>query len=727
MRETMKKNKFEPRYFDRELSWLAFNERVLAQAYDESIPLLERLNFIAISAKNLDEFYMVRVAGLKNQQDAGIDIVGYSGKYLGELLKTIKNRSLKLIKNQHIQLKKLTEKLRRYDFSLVKIDELSASEKRWLKKYFLTHFLPVLTPLALDPAHPFPFIPNMGLSIALELLGKNNKELNALIPIPNQISRFIQLPSQAQRFILAEDVIISHINDLFPDFSIRSYGCFRVLRDSEIEFHEESEDFVRYFDAALKKRKRGTVILLTVDEHMPQHLRKFVEENLHIEIGDVMRVEGILGLDALEQLITSQRPDLRYPSYNERYPQRIREFGGNIFSAIAQKDLLVHHPYESFDVVIEFLKQAARDPQVVSIKQTLYRTSYNSPIVEALIEAAENGKSVTAVVEIKARFDEQANLQWAQDLERAGVMVLYGILGYKTHGKISLVTRREDNNLQIYTHLGTGNYHPITARIYDDLSFFTADPSMGEDASKVFNYLTGYAQPKRLKKLDYAPLTLRNKIEKLIKDEIKWAKKGKPAFIWAKMNALVDTRVINLLYEASNAGVSIDLIVRGMCCLRPGVKGMSENIRVKSLVGRFLEHSRIFCFGNGDVLPSSKAKIYISSADWMPRNFDWRFETLVPIENLTVKEQILDQIMIAYLNDQAQSWQLNENGLYYSLEKGEQEFSAHEYFMKHPSLSGRGNGNHSVIPQLKLVLETNTQKLEEQSAPVKILKEWVAH
>jgi len=483
--------------------------------------------------------------------------------------------------------------------------------------------------------------------------------------------------------------------------------------------HEESEDFVRYFEVALKKRKRGAVIRLTIDEMMPQELRNFVKKSLHIDIGDVMIVEGILGLGALEELMTAQRPDLRYPSYNERYPERIREFGGNIFSAIANKDLLVHHPYESFDVVVEFLKQAARDPQVVSIKQTLYRTSNNSPIIAALIEAAENGKSVTAVVEIKARFDEQANLQWAQDLERAGVMILYGILGYKTHGKISLVTRREGHNLQIYTHFGTGNYHPITARVYDDLSFFTADLAMGEDASKIFNYLTGYAHPQKLKQLAYAPLTMRPTLDKLIRCEIQQAKKGNPAFIWAKMNALVDTKIINLLYEASNAGVSIDLVIRGMCCLRPGVKGMSENIRVKSLIGRFLEHSRIFCFGNGHALPSSHAKVFLSSADWMPRNLDWRFETLVPIDNLTVKEQILAQIMVAYLKDCAQSWSLEEDGCYYPIGKLGQGFSAHDYFMKHPSLSGRGHHQHGSVPQLMISVDEIPQKIEDKNLYLK--------
>lgn len=703
----MKHKEPKARYFNRELSWLAFNERVLAQASNESIPLLERLNFISISAKNLDEFYMVRVAGLKNQQDAGIEIVDQEGQNLNELLKAIYDRSLKLIQTQQLLFKKLRHELKSHQFSIVSPQELTKSDEKWLKDYFIRNLLPVLTPLAVDPAHPFPFIPNMGLAIALELLGKHDKTMKALIPIPNQIQRFIQLPGKQQRFILAEDIILAHIYDLFPGFRIHSYGCFRVLRDSEIEFHEESEDFVRFFEVALKKRKRGAVIHLEIDGNMPQLLRKFVEDNLNLEIGDVMTVNGILGLDALSELINFQHPDLRYPPYNERYPARIKEFGGNIFAAIAYKDLVVHHPYESFDVVVEFLKQAARDPLVVSIKQTLYRTSNNSPIIAALIEAAENGKNVTVVVEIKARFDEQANLQWAQDLERAGVMVLYGILGYKTHGKISLITRREEGGLKIYTHLGTGNYHPLTALLYDDLSLFTADPEIGEESSKIFNYLTGYAHPKALRKLAYAPITLRHTIENLIKSEIRHAKNGKPAFIWAKMNALVDHKIIDLLYEASNAGVIIDLIIRGMCCLRPGVKGLSNNIHVKSLVGRFLEHSRIFCFGNGHPLPSSHAKVFISSADWMPRNFDWRFETLVPIENQTVKEQILSQIMVAYLKDKAQSWRLAEDGTYHTIGELGKGFSAHEYFMKHPSLSGRGHDNPQNVPQLILGLEEN--------------------
>lgn len=701
----MKNKCLKPQYFNREISWLSFNERVLAQAYNKSTPLLERLNFISISAKNLDEFYMVRVAGLKNQQDAGMEFTQTNGHDLTELLNAIYIQASKLIQNQQLLLKKLKKELREKNFSLIDSTELTKNDEKWLKDYFIHNLLPVLTPLAIDPAHPFPFIPNLSLAIALDLIGKHGKELKALIPIPSQISRFIQLPGKGQRFILAEDVILSHIHELFHGFQIQSHGCFRVLRDSEIEIHEESDDFVHYFEVALKKRKRGAVILLEIDQNMPSKLRKFVEDQLNLEIGNVMVVDGILGLGALEQLVATHRADLRFSPYNERYPERIREFGGNIFAAIAYKDLVVHHPYESFDVVVEFLKQAARDPQVVSIKQTLYRTSNNSPIIAALIDAAENGKSVTAVVEIKARFDEQANLQWAQNLQRAGVMVLYGILGYKTHGKISLVTRREEKGLQIYTHLGTGNYHPITARIYDDLSLFTADPKIGEEASKIFNYLTGYAHPKKLQKLAYSPLTLRDKIEDLIKEEIHWAKKGEPAFIWAKMNALVDEKLINLLYAASQAGVSIDLIVRGMCCLVPGLKGLSENIRVKSLIGRFLEHSRILCFGGGHPLPSPGAKVFISSADWMPRNMDWRFETLVPIENKTVKEQILNQIMVAYLKDEAQSWILEKDGTYHHFGELGKGFSAHEYFMQHPSLSGRGRLSQAGIPLLTLGIE----------------------
>ena len=689
-------------YFDRELSWLAFNERVLAQSYIESVPFLERLNFVAISAKNLDEFYMVRVAGLKNQLVAGIDVVGNNELPLQDLLASIRDRSLKLMQNQQVQLKKLTKELKGHNFLIVNSKDISKSDEKWLKSYFIRNLLPVLTPLSVDPAHPFPFIPNMGLAIALELLSKHDKEMKALIPIPSQIPRFIQLPGKTQRFILAEDVIISHINSLFPSFRVHSHGCFRVLRDSEIEFHDESEDFVQYFEVALKQRKRGAVIRLEIDGNMPLKLRKFVEDNLNLELGDVMIVDGILGLHDLEEVVGSPCPELRFTPYNERYPERIREFGGNIFAAIAHKDLLVHHPYESFDVVVEFLKQAARDQQVVSIKQTLYRTSNNSPIIAALCEAAENGKTVTVVVEIKARFDEQANLQWAQDLEHAGVMVLYGILGYKTHGKISLVTRREERGLQIYTHLGTGNYHPVTARIYDDLSLFTADPQMGEETSKIFNYLTGYAHPKKLKKLSYAPITMRDKIEDLIKEETQCAKKGEPASLWVKMNSLADHKIIKLLYEASDAGVPIDLIIRGICCLRPGVKGLSQNIRVKSVVGRFLEHSRIICFGNGHLLPSPHAKVFISSADWMPRNLDWRFETFVPVENQTVKEQILNQIMLAYLKDFAQSWRLEEDGTYQPFGEPGKGFSAHEYFMKHPSLSGRGHAIYDGIPKLTL-------------------------
>jgi polyphosphate kinase len=693
--------KIEPIYFDRELSWLAFNERVLAQSYNESIPLLERLKFIAISAKNLDEFYMVRVAGLKNQLDAGLDVTRHGGQNLVELLKAIYERTSNLIKNQQIQLSNLKKELRAQHFKIVTRNELKNKDEEWLKNYFEHNLLPILTPLAVDPAHPFPFIPNMGLAIALELEDKSGKEMKALIPIPSQIQRFIAIPGKSERYIIAEDVILANIKDLFPRFHIKSHGCFRVLRDSEVEIHEESEDFVRLFEVALKKRKRGAVILLTIDSHMPGQLQKFVEENLNLDIGDVMVVDGMLGLDGLEQLVGSHRSDLRFQPYNERFPERIREFGGNIFAAIENKDLLVHHPYESFDVVVQFLKHAARDPNVVSIKQTLYRTSNNSPIIAALIEAADNGKSVTAVVEIKARFDEQANLQWAQDLERAGVMVLYGILGYKTHGKISLVTRREETGLKIYTHLATGNYDPETARVYDDLSLFTADPELGEEASKVFNYLTGYAHPRKLKKISYAPITLRDSLSELITNEMNAAKNGEPAFIWAKMNAIVDEKIIDLLYEASCAGVSIDLIIRGICCLCPGVKGLSENIRVKSIVGRFLEHSRIVCFGNGMALPSPQAKVFITSADWMPRNLDWRFETLISIENQTVKEQILNQIMIAYLKDKAQSWILDEKGVYAHIGELGKGFSAHEYFMKNPSLSGRGQAKKGV-PQLTL-------------------------
>ena len=678
------------RYFDREISWLSFNQRVLLQAYDETIPFGERLRFVCISSENLDEFYMVRIAGLLHLIDNKYNVIPDTGMRTDELLGSVLNEANKLQNKQQQCIQNLLDH-ENCNFSILGENQLVEDDLKWLQEYYEQNILPLLTPITLDPAHPFPFIPNKGKCVLLEMQDSHKKDKNCVVLLPDNIDRFIRLPGESQRYVMLETLVISFVNLIYPDHRLIHSGLFRVIRDSEIEIDDEADDLIGQFETAIKARKRGGVVSLFFSENLSKSALKLLTRELNISDDHIYVAHGLVGITDCIEIINNLPKHNLFKLYKPRMPQRILDFKGDCFAAIKNKDIIVHHPYESFDVVLSLLQQAAMDDNVMAIRQTLYRTSPDSPIVSALVRAAESGKSVIAVIELKARFDEENNLQLARILEKAGAQVAYGLVDLKVHAKLSLITRKEGKKLVSYAHCGTGNYHPYTAKIYTDFSFFTVDKKICDDARSVFNFLTSHVQPKTLNKMILSPNSSFDWLIKKIDDEIKNAKEDLESGIWIKCNAIVDQKIIEKLYEASNAGVKIHLMVRGICCLRPNVKGMSENIKVTTIVGRFLEHGRLYVFANKGKFQTASNLVYMSSADIMPRNLYHRVEAFIPLENKTVRSQVLEQVLPALINDTKNSWQLNENGEYLKIASKDKSFCAHTYFMKNPSLSGQGS------------------------------------
>ncbi len=690
------------RFFNRELSWLAFNTRVLEVAEDDKIPLLERLRMLSISAKNLDEFFVVRIAGLERLVRSENFERTLDGRTAEQQLLEIATVIDAMMLRQQTCWRDLETRMASNGIERVMPADLSEAERDWLEKKYLDSVLPLLRPMRVDANHPFPFVPNATLTMAYRLMRpKATEPMDVLLPVPIHVKAAYALEpfvDKKTRFILIEDILDMFLEMLFPKCEVLEQCAFRMLRDSNIEIHEDADDLFGEFETALQQRSRGEVMRLFVSDHTASKLRKTIKNGCGVDTDAVAAVDGVLNLADYVDIIPKRHPDLLWTDHRSRQPERVRDFGGNIFAAIKQKDMLLHHPYESFDIVIDFLRQAARDPYVLAIKQTVYRTSFESPIVEALIEAARAGKNVTAMIELKARFDEAANIRQSQLLEQAGVQVVYGVPSLKTHAKASTVLRQEGDDLIAYNHIGTGNYHPMNAKIYTDLSLFTCNKSIARDATKFFNYVSGGIEPRGLENLAISPNTLKAKLLKRIERETTFGAEGQ---IWAKMNSLVEDEIIDALYVASQAGVKIDLVVRGICALRPGIKGLSENIRVKSIVGRYLEHARIVCFGNGFGLPSVKARVFMTSADWMYRNMSKRVETMAEITNKTVHAQIMSQIMAANLADQRNSWVLQADGAYLkNTAGGKRQFDCHRFFMEHSSLSGRGSVGAKDVPEL---------------------------